>query len=363
MKLAALALLSLGLASPANGQAQNNYQAGVEARLSGDAARAAELLAETVRIEPDNADAQLQLGLALLALNRLDEAEAAFRRTLALAPAYADARIGLARVEQRRGNAAAALSALEPVDPANTEAADLRQRLGAGTFEAKWRLDLDGSYSAVDGQPDWREGSIRLAHRPSAAALVSGALETSRRFGVRDIYGEMRVDHRFSDALSGYFLAGATPDADFRPEWQIGAGGSMRVAAGANPTVVTLDARQARYPAGDVQTLNPGIEQYVMNGRAWISARWINLFDEDGEHRGGWLVRGDWLKRPELRLFLGASDAPDVSEGVVTDTFSLFGGLSYDVSDDMVLRASLAHEDRSGGPNRVQFGFGAGWKF
>lgn len=363
MKLAALALLAVAVATPAAGQVRNDYQAGVEARLAGDAERAADLLRRVVTSEPLNADAQLQLGLALLALNRLDEAEGAFRRTLELAPAYADARIGLARVEQRRGNAAAALAALEPVDPTSAEAAELRQRISAGASEAKWRLDIDGSYSAIDEQADWREGSIRLAHRASAATLVSGGVEISRRFGLRDVYGEMRVDHRFSQALSGYVLAGATPNADFRPEWQIGAGGSVRVAAGANPTVLTLDARQARYSAGDIQTLNPGVEQYVMNGRAWLSARWINLFDEDGEHRGGWLVRGDWMTTPRLRLFLGASDAPDVTEGVVTDTFSLFGGLSYDVGDDMVLRASLAHEDRSGGADRLQFGLGAGWKF
>ena len=64
-----------------------------------------------------------------------------------------------------------------------------------------------------------------------------------------------------------------------------------------------------------------------------------------------------------LRLFAGAADAPDTSEGIVTDTFSLFGGVSYDTTDRMTLRASIAHEDRETGADRLQFGLGAGWKF
>jgi YaiO family outer membrane protein len=133
------------------------------------------------------------------------------------------------------------------------------------------------------------------------------------------------------------------------------------VRGGPNPTTLTLDARQARYRAGDIQTVNPGIEQYVAGGRAWLTARWINIFDENGEHHSGWLGRGDFMANDRLRLFAGAADAPDVSEGVVVDTFSLFGGISYEVSERNTLRLSVAHEDRARGSDRLQLGAGLGF--
>lgn len=317
------------------------YRDGVAARHAGDNGRAVSLLRQVVAAQPDNADAQLQLGLALLAEGRLDEAEAALRRTLAIAPDYQDATDALARLAQRR---AAPDEAAEDAAP-------------------RWRLDVDGSYSALEGRRDWQEGSVRLGYQASEDTTVGAAVEVSRRFGETDTYGELRIDQRLSDGASAYVTAGATPNADFRPEWQIGAGGSVRVAAGENPTVLTVDARQARYRSGDIQTVAPGVQQYVAGGRVWLTGRWINIFDENGRHRSGYLARGDVMATERLRLYAGLADAPDVSEGVVTDTFSLFGGIVYDVGDRTQLRFSIAHEDRETGSDRLQAGVGIGFRF
>jgi YaiO family outer membrane protein len=362
-----LCALGLMAAAPSpSSAAPARYEEAVAARIAGDHPRAIALLREVVAAEPDNADAHLQLGLALLANSGLREAESAFRRTLALAPSYEDARIGLARVAQRRGNSAAALRALEPVGAANSEAAALRAQLGtAEPARGRWLLNLDGSYSALEGntQPDWKEGTLQLRYQATQATALAGTVEASRRFGVNDVYAELRADHRLSDGVSAYLSIGGTPNADFRPEWQIGAGGSARLRSGPNPTAFTVDARQAHYRAGDIQTLTPGIEQYLGNGRAWVSARWINIFDETGSHQSGWLARGDIMATERLRLFAGLSDAPDVSEGVVIDTFALFGGISFDMDDRSTVRLSLAHEDRATGADRLQFGLGMGWRF
>ena len=126
---------------------------------------------------------------------------------------------------------------------------------------------------------------------------------------------------------------------------------------------LTLDGRQARYRAGDIQTLNPGIEQYLADGRVWLTGRWINIFDENGSRQSGWFVRGDVQVSPKIRLFAGASDAPDTSEGVVVETFNLFGGLVLDVGTGRTLRLSLAHEDRETGADRLQIGLGMGVRF
>jgi YaiO family outer membrane protein len=360
------ALPLAALAAPAAAQTPEQlYETGVAERRAGNHERAAELLTQAVAAQPRNSDALVQQGLALLALNRLDEAEAAFRRVVAIAPDYADARIGLARVQQRRGYIARAIAELDPVPRGNVDADELRSLLTAGAEpDWRWRFDIDGSYSTLtEDQPDWRETAFRVTHQPARGTSISGGLEISRRFGETDAYGELRLEQRWGNRASAYVLLGGTPNADYRPEWQIGAGGLLRIRGGAAPTMFALDARQARYPVGDIQTLNPGVEQYLASGRLWINARWINIFDEDGRHHSGWLVRGDAMASERVRLFVGAADAPDVSEGVVTDTFSLFGGLSYDVDERTTLRASLARHDRESGYDRLEFGLGAGFRF
>jgi hypothetical protein len=89
----------------------------------------------------------------------------------------------------------------------------------------------------------------------------------------------------------------------------------------------------------------------------------VNIFDEQGRHRAGWLGRGDVMVGERTRLFAGAADAPDVSEGVVTPTFSLFGGIAHDLDSRTTLRLSAAHEDRAGGGDRLQLGIGLGLRF
>jgi YaiO family outer membrane protein len=368
LALAALSLVSATQPGAGAADPEQLYRDGVAARHAGEAARAVSLLRRVVAAQPDNADAQLQLGLALLAEGRLGEAEAALRRTLEIAPGYEDAQIALARIEQRRGNRAGALAALEPVSPTNSEAAGLRAQLASpaegDASPYRWQLNVDGSYSALDGgRRDWREGTVQLRYQATDETAVGGSVEVSSRFGNTDTYGELRVDHRLSEGAGVYVSAGGTPDADFRPEWQIGSGGSVRVIEGKTPTSLTIDARQAHYRAGDIQTVTPGIEQYVAGGRAWLTARWINIFDENGDHNSGWLARGDVMATDRFRLYAGVADAPDVSEGVVTDTFSIFGGAAYDLSDRATLRFSLAHEDRETGSDRLQAGIGLGLRF
>lgn len=364
MRPALLIMLALGCTAVAQAQpARGGYDQAVAARLAGDPARAATLLEPVVAADPRNSDAQVQLGLARLALGQLDAAEAAFKAALAVAPDYADAHIGLARVAQRRGDRAAAMRALDAAGPGNPEAAELRRQLDEMPDAPGWQLDMDAAYSWLDGpQPDWRELAVQVRHQASAATAIGARIEYARRFDRNDIYGEVQLDHRLSDAARVYATLGSTPNADFRPEWQIGLGGSLRVAGGSNATVLTLDARQSRFAAGDVQSLTPGVEQYI-GGRVWVTGRWINLFDETGTHRSGFLVRGDLQATEKLRLFAGYADAPDTDEGIVVDVRSLFGGASVDLGGGTALRLSVAHDDRATGADRTQLSMGFGLRF
>lgn len=264
---------------------------------------------------------------------------------------------------QRRGDPRTALAELGRLHPGNEEARLLRLQLKRALVErSKWRIDVDGSYSGVGlGQPDWKEGSLRVSRQLMTATAVQAAVEAARRFGSTDVYGELRLERRYPGG-SAYAVVGAAPGADFRPQWQLGAGGEIRLRPGGNATVLTIDGRAARYSAGDIQTLNPGVDQYFADGRAWLSVRWINLFDEAGYH-GGWLARGDLLATERLRLFVGTAKAPETFEGVVWDSSSLFGGFAYELPTGLTFRVSLARDDPESGPGRLQIGIGTGWRF
>ena len=361
---AVLALFLLAFAAPTAAQtAEQDYQAGVAARRAGNPDQAVRFLARAAEAEPENADIHLQIGLAYLALGRLDDAEASFRHTLDLAPDYADARLGLARVAHRRGDRATALAELERVGSDNAEANLLRRQIEAASTSLpwRWRIELDGSYSRVDRQADWQSATLVVQHQADTRTIVAATADATRRFDRTDVYGEARVDHRFAPGSNVYLLVGGTPDADYRPEWQLGAGAAVRLHGGPYATIARLDFRQADYPSGDVQTVTPGVEQYV-GGRAWVTAQWINVRDRF-THSSGWLVRGDVMATERLRLFVGAADAPDLDEGVVVDTFSLFGGLSIDVGDRLTLRVSLAHDDPEGPSDRDTVALGMGYRF
>lgn len=341
MNALALAALAASLAAgsvpavAAQGQ-PDGYEAGVAARLAGDHARAIALLQTLVAREPANADAHLQLGLALMAAGRPDQAGLSLRRVLELAPNYQDAKDALARLD--------------------------RQRTAVRQAGHRWQADLDGAYSSLDrSQPDWFDAIAQLRHRLDGGATVAAIIETSRRFGVSDTYGEFRLEQRLGGGASFWGSIGGTPDADFRPEWQVAAGGSVPASAGPFATVLTAEARLAEYRSGRVAMLSPGIEQFI-GGGSWLTARMINVF-EGGKHHGGWLARGDWMASEDVRLFAGAADAPDTSEGVVTPVFSLFGGISAAVTNRSRLRLSVAHEDRAGSGERTQVAVGMGYRF
>ena len=354
----ALALFPLAVAAGPAG-----YQAAVAARQAGDPKHAVDLLQPIVAGEPDNLDARLQLGLALLSLQRLDEAERAFQEVIARAPDYADASLGLARIAQRRGDLAKARAILAGLDQSNVEVAALSRAIQPAAVR-RWQLDADGIFSNLsDDRANWYDGAVQLRYRASGRTVYQGRAEVARRFGLTDVYGELGVERRLSDKAVVYAVAGSAPGGDFRPRWLVGAGGSLKVSGGGSATVLTLAAQQAAYRFDDVQTLNPGIEQYFADGRVWLTATSINILDGDGDYRAGYLIRGDGLVTDKLRLYAGYSDAPDTSEGIILGTRSVFAGMSLDLGERAKLRLSLAREHRYPGVEQWDVSTGLGWAF
>ena len=352
-------LFSLVAATPLSAQtAPTAYDLGVAARRAGDAVRAAALLEQAVRDAPQSADARVQLGYALLALGRLDQAESAFGETLRIAPDYDDARVGQALVAERRGALDQARALVAPVAANHEDANVLRRRLASVRAERRWSVDVDGSATRVGrGQPDWRQLDVQLSHRLNGGARISGRIEAARRFDRNDVYGEMRGEVSVGAGSSVYLLAGGTLGANFRPRWQVGAGGRFRVKGGAAPTVLTLDTRHASYRSGKTTLINTGIEQYLAGGKAWLTLQSINLID-DGDLLSGGLGRVDVFAGDRLRLFGGAADAPDVDQGIVSRTRSLFAGASVELSEAIDLRISVSRDRPTIGADRTGLSIG-----
>lgn len=80
------------------------FQSGREERNALRFTLAKQHLSEALMLSPDNPDILVQLGLTLLPLGEIDDAEKYFKRALEIAPTYAEASAGLARIAYWRGD-------------------------------------------------------------------------------------------------------------------------------------------------------------------------------------------------------------------------------------------------------------------
>lgn len=363
--------------------AQALYEQGSSDRKEGKFDQAIEKLQAAAEQKPDDADIQVQIGLTLTALKRFAEARVAFSRALEIAPTYLDALLGLARLDyfdkkfdvakaavenvlQERPDDQDAKDLLKQVEEASDvqaaaeklkTAAPLSERPVASSTSAppapkplRWRIDLNGGWSGLTGdRPDWWEGDARLSYHLNPQYTISGFVAPASRFEIEDTLFEIRVDHKQGPTFNNYIFVAGTPDADFFPEVAVGAGFGLKARDSKgflNASVLTFDARYAHYVTGDVEAFNPGLEQYFFNGRAWVTARWINVVDQDHIYSDGYLLRGDIIVVPKLRVFAGYADAPENVDANIVRTRSIFGGLVYELNEKSTWRASVGYDNR-----------------
>ena len=325
-------VLAVALAAvPVAAQAPSGYEAAVAARQAGRAAEAKRLLEAWLAAHPGDADAQLQLAYAELALGHVDAAQAGFEAVLQQAPDYADAREGLAAVAARR-------AAVHNTD--------------RGYFALEGALsDLTG------GARDWTEVAADLQVPAGERATVGARAAYYHRFGLDDVELVARVGLHPSDNVWLRAHAGGTPNADFRPEIELGGGIDVRLSQG-NATVLTLDGAYQRFPLQDVVTINPGLVQYLAGGKGWITLRGIGTVADGGPLEVGGLLRGDYVPAAGWRVFGGVSNGPDTDLGVVTRVTGLFGGVEAPLGNRFGVTGSLSREWRDGGFDRTEFRLG-----
>lgn len=373
-------ILALAVFCAAGAHAQT--AAGVEqlraeataAQARGDRTAAIAALEAAVALKPDDVDLLRRLGTAQAQAGQTDAALATLARARQLAPSDGDVKLAIAQTHYYRGEAETALRLAEEVlavAPANADARELieRARRAVRGEAPRMRLDLYGSYSDFDddARKRWLESGIGIGYRVDPELTVTGRVDVADRFGKTDVALEAGVDGRVGAATSFNLAAGATPNADFLPQWLVRAGARTRLREGGadrvGDTIFTLDARYAEYRSGSVETVSPGVEQYFAGGRFWATGRLIFTWDENGDRQTGWLVRGDGQLSDRLRLFAGYADAPETSENITLTTQTLFAGAVIDVDDRWSLRADYARDDREASYVRNVFTLGVGVRF
>lgn len=339
---------------------------------AGDPTSARAALEKAAAAAPDDPEVLRLLGTAQSQTGQTDQALVTLGRAAQLAPGDRDIQLAIGRTHYYRGDAGKAQRIARDVltaEPDNAEARELAERarrsLADPNRPAEWRLDWSASYSDFedDARERWLETSVALGRRLDDRTMLTGRADIADRFGRTDVYGEARVDRRFANG-SAYVALGGTPGADFLPEWAVQAGGGLRAyRGGIGDTVLTVDARHARYRTGSVETLSPGIEQYLADGRFWLTGKLFVTWDENDDRQTGYLVRGDAQVADRLRLFAGYADAPETSENVTLTTRTLFGGAVFDLTERLALRLDYAHDDRERSYKRHAFTVGLGVRF
>ncbi len=323
----ALLPVAIGFAAPAAGQADSPYDQAVAARQAGDPQTAIALLAPWVAAHPDDVDARLQLAYTRLALDDIDGAETDFRRVLASAPDYADARDGLALIARRRA----------------------RPGPAAG-FVA-----IEGALSEVSSQvSDWRELALAAVIPVGRSTTLDLRGAHYRRFGVDD--SEVEAGVTVAASPDTWLRAGAsvTPNADFRPRRGVHAGIDHRVVDRRGATVIGLDLRHRAFPAQAVVSVEPHLTRHFADGRTSLTVRASGTFARDSGLVPGVLVRADHAPRERLRLFAGAAIGADTELGVVTRTRAAFAGAELPLARRVAMTLSGAREWRGDGINRSE---------
>ncbi|WP_315927841.1 YaiO family outer membrane beta-barrel protein [Mesorhizobium sp. SP-1A] len=331
----------------------------------GDVARARKLIDEILPSAPRNAEAMALDGRIALLEGDHDRAQGAFQAALAANPEDAEALAGIGDVRRARGDDEGARQAYRQALSLEPGSKDIEDRL-AQPPPRKWRLDIGSEVSDLTGgRGTWTDSSVGIAYKATSRTTVSARSRLATRYGRTDVQIEGRIDQAFSQSFSAYALAAASPHSDFLARYSVGAGASWQALAplnGFGPLLLNVDTRYDRFTDTGITTVSPWMQGYLFDGRLGLSARWVHAFDDGDARADGYVLRADFAATPKVNLFVGYGDAPEIDDGSLVPTRTVFGGASWDVLDDLTVRASLAREQRPAFDRNI-FGFGITKRF
>ena len=304
---------------------------------------------------PDHVEALVLRGR--LAFYRGDQAAAStdIDRALAIDPGSFDGWVARGDVAQATGDTVRATDAWRRALAIQPDATEPRARLEAVAARRdapRWRLDTGFSYSEIgpgDRQP-WREVFAQLNRSVDETSSLRIRVELSERFGVTDTFVEAGFDRRF-DWGGLYASAGGTPNADFREQVALRAGLALRlgdVGEALADTLALVDASVARYSTGTVNTVKPGLQHYLLDGRLWLTGQAINTINENGDYQSGWALRADAAIGDVTTLYAGYADSPETILNQTVRTDSISAGAVVSLGEGRGVRLDLLEERRQG---------------
>ena len=328
--------------------------------------KTARLLLDRIRVQaPANGEVLLLEGRISFLEEDNERAEGAYRTALKLNPSDADALIGLGDVLRAGGDDASARLLYQQALKLRPGSEEITTRLAA-PVPRKWRLDLATEISELSsGLGTWTDSLANLSYRASPKVTVGTQARVATRYGQTDEQLEARVDYSPVRPLSVYGLVAVTPEADFLAEYSVGTGGTWVIETKRQPVgalLFGLDFRYDEYALSEIWTVAPSAQVFLFNDRFALTGRWVHVEDDANNSVDGYIVRGDLRMTDTLQAFAGYSDAPEISEGVIVDTQTIFTGVAIDVSDDVTLRANYAYETRPTFDRNI-FGFAVTVRF
>lgn len=351
------------------------FDAANKARAEGRFEDAEQQYREALSLSPDNADVLLLLGIVLGYLERYEEALTILNKGIALAPGYTDIRIAAARIKLWMGRpdeTRADIESILGVNPDNNAARKLQNQLTELSGKARemplWRLDLGYDQSRFNrvNRKNWHEGYTQISHGTKQTQTHIRA-ERGRRFGEFDTFLRAGIAHRLNDDFGGYINYGITPAASFYPRWKAEAGADYRLLNGGDligPTIIKLDLAQKDYATGDIRNIDPGLQQYLFDGKVWLTGRWINTYDlEPSKRLSGWSFRADWQALETIGLFGGISSSAETDSDTSVVTLARFAGVRLDITPDIGLNFAFTRDNRKNTYIRDVFSSGLSLRF
>lgn len=327
-----------------------------------------EALRQHLETEPENADLWRRIAAAEAADGNLEKSYIAINRAISIAPDDRDIQLARANILLWRdrlslaGNQADAVRAVDPDYPglAGFDRSLARRQAEVSKFEAL-------SFSAVLGTSDiefengrkqnWENGVIALAFGNVERTIYELNVDAERRADT-----DVRLSGRATTRIrnGNYYLgAGITPDADFRDQWRLVAGGQALLASGWRGTA---DLRLARYRSGMSASIEPGISYIAARGIR-ISARMINLLDGDGDYRIGAAARADFELADGHILFASAARYPDREADVTKQLRSFALGGTINLDPRWRLRLTASDEKREDSYHSQSVNLGLTYRF
>ncbi len=331
----------LALAAPATLLAQPATPAAVSVGELRLAARSAD----------GDADIWRRLAAAEAAAGNLDAAEAAIVRAEAIAPHDLDIQLAFANILMWRGQADRARMHAEAVRAANSAYPGLAQ-FDATLLRRQSAVPASGllSISAVVGisrvgfadgrHRTWQDGVVAVAVGSAARTIFELEADSEHR-AITDV----RLSARATTRMQGgayYFGAAITPNADFRDQWRIVAGGESRVSALFS---ASLDLRVAHYRNGTAASIEPGLT-YTFAPGLRLTGRVIDLIDDNGT-RVGAALRGEYEPADGTILFASAARYPDREAGDTRQLRTFAVGGAVDLDPRWRMRLAAADEKRA----------------